>query len=104
MSGNFIMFSEPRRISEDARPDISSCTFIQISGDRIGFCSQIGMQDIYEMLDFHLPSVQAGLTRLLIAWQGQWRTDVFEVTPDTVNILQTELIDYGRRKFKSFKY
>ena len=97
------MFSEPRQISNDDRPEISLCTFLLITGEETVFCPKLCKQDVYTMLDTHLPNVRAGKTRLFIAWQGQWRTDIFEVTPDTVNVLKKELIAYGKREFTTFK-
>ena len=98
------MFSEPRMISKDSVPDISACTFISIEGDDISFCSQISKSCICAMLDSQLADVKSGKKRLLLAWRGDWRTDIFEVTPNTVGILRDALIEYGRFRYKTFKY
>jgi hypothetical protein len=38
---------------------------------------------------------------LLGIWFGEWKSEVFELDPDT--FLQM-VIEYGRKKFKTFKY
>lgn len=98
------MFKELRPIEKGSEPNLGASTLIFIDADGTStFCSKLACSDLYDLLDVKLPLVSKGKARLLIAWEGQWRTDIFEVTKDTIPLLKGTIKEYGRIWFKSFK-
>ena len=99
------MLEAMREISETCKPDLDASTliFLPAEGESL-FCSKPARSDLYDILNKQLPAVMVGSARFLIAWGGQWSTDIFEVTKETAPLFEGIVKEYGRRRFKTFAY
>ena len=95
------MFKPLRGIDKDNKPSLSLSTLIYIPTDgETTFCAKPCKSDLRRIVEAYLPEVSEGKARLLIAWEGQWRTDIFEVTKETVSLFESIVQDYVSETYK----